>query len=192
MKPNPLAAQPQTPAAKISPLHLAFRRPAALLGWVAGLGLLAATASAQVAASHAGLSVSSVNGDTVVSQNGKELWKGKADHPKALSSSVNGQTLAAVLDGDKVLWESEPGAAAKIQKHPAVPKAAAHAGLSVSSVNGKTVVTRDGKSVWTGTAQHPKALSSSVNGQSLAAVLDGDKVLWESEPGAAAKIQKTQ
>ena len=81
------------------------------------LGLMTAMASAQVSSVNSGVAVSTstVNGETLVTLNGVEVWKGKAAKPRAISSSTNGLTLAAVLDGDRVVWESEPGAAGKVR-----------------------------------------------------------------------------
>jgi len=67
--------------------------------------------------------------------------------------------------------------------------ATASANLSVSTANGQTVVTYNGKQVFAGpTTSAATGRSSSVNGVAYAAVFDGDKVLWENVPGAAQQL----
>lgn len=73
------------------------------------------TATANANAST-GLSVSTVNGQSVVSLNGKEIYRGPVTGAvSSRSSNVNGAEYSAVFDGDKVLWESVPGAVQHVE-----------------------------------------------------------------------------
>ena len=66
----------------------------------------------------------------------------------------------------------------------------AAAGISVSSANGVTTVTYKNKQVWSGkTTGRVAGLSKVVNGTEYAAAFVGDKVIWESAPGAAKKVK---
>lgn len=62
---------------------------------------------------HSSLSVSTVNGQTTVNYNGKEVFSGPTKG-KVTSRSVsrNGKNYAAAWENDRVLWENVPGAAA--------------------------------------------------------------------------------
>jgi hypothetical protein len=63
-----------------------------------------------------GVSVSIVNGQGVVTLNGREVYRGPTSGAVASrSSNINGVEYSAVFDGDKVLWENVPGAAARLQ-----------------------------------------------------------------------------
>ena len=65
----------------------------------------------------AGISAQTVNGQTVVSYKGQEVFKGTTSGMvSTYSSNINGEELAAAFDGDKVLWENTSGAAAKLRK----------------------------------------------------------------------------
>jgi hypothetical protein len=56
-----------------------------------------------------------VNGESVVTLNGKEVHKGPTSGAvSSRSSNVNGVEYSAVYDGDKLLWESSPGGAQQI------------------------------------------------------------------------------
>jgi hypothetical protein len=95
---------------------------AAALG-VQGQGVITRN---QVMAGGAGnsLSVQSVNGETVVVLNGQQVYAGPAPGPvSARSGNVDGRDCTAVFAGDKLLWESELGAGAKL----VAPRAAAPA-----------------------------------------------------------------
>lgn len=71
-----------------------------------------------------------------------------------------------------------------------VPVAAFAANIAVSTVNGQTTVTYNGKKVWTGqTTGQVSGKASSINGKEYAAAFEGSKVLWESEKGAADKVK---
>ena len=66
-----------------------------------------------------GIGVSTVNGQSVVMLNGKEIYSGPATGAvSSRSCNVNGVEYSAVFDGDKVLWESAPGAAKQMQSQP--------------------------------------------------------------------------
>lgn len=62
---------------------------------------------------HSSLVVNTVNGQTTVIYNGKEVFSGPTKG-KVTSRSVsrNGKNYAAAWDEDTVLWENVPGAAA--------------------------------------------------------------------------------
>lgn len=63
-----------------------------------------------------GISVKTVNGQTTVTYQGKEVFSGPTSGTvSGRSSSVNGTEVAAAFDGDKVLWESGSGAAEKLK-----------------------------------------------------------------------------
>lgn len=68
---------------------------------------------------------------------------------------------------------------------------AADAGISSTTKNGKTTVTYKGKQVFSGsTAGVVMTRSASENGKEWAAAFDGDKVLWENEPGASQHLKQ--
>ena len=70
-------------------------------------------------------------------------------------------------------------------------KKAAPPPLSVNTVHGQTTVTYQGKQVFSGpTTGKVTARSLTSNGKEFAAVFDGDKVIWENEPGAARHLKK--
>jgi hypothetical protein len=65
------------------------------------------------------LSVSSVNGHSVVTLNGREIFNGPTTGQVASrSSNVNGIEYCAVYDGSKLLWENTPGAGQQLQSQP--------------------------------------------------------------------------
>jgi hypothetical protein len=75
-----------------------------------------AIAISPLISSVADLSVMTENGFSTVQFNGKKVWSGKTTGKVAgKSASVNGKEYAAVFDGNKVLWESEKGAAGKVK-----------------------------------------------------------------------------
>lgn len=66
----------------------------------------------------------------------------------------------------------------------------AAAGISVSTQNGVSTITYQGKAVWTGkTTGQVLGRSKTVNNVSYAAAFDGNKVIWENVPGAGAKVK---
>jgi hypothetical protein len=79
-------------------------------------GATGAVAQSQnTTSSGSSVSVSTVNGESVVTFNGKEIYKGPTSGAvSSRSSSVNGVEYSAVYDGDKLLWESSPGGAQQI------------------------------------------------------------------------------
>lgn len=146
------------------------------------------------------ITTSSVNGDAVVTWNGAVVWQGRTANPlRAASVTMDGKELAAAFDGAKVVWESEPGAGAKVRgKSPELKAAAAvppkgpvaGRGISTQIVNGETVIYFQKKEVWRGTTSGFLIVKSkALNGNEIAAAFDGDKVVWESEPGAAARVK---
>ena len=158
-------------------------------------------------ASAGSVKMRNINGEAVVEMNGKEVWRGTAGaNLQTRSSSVDGKDYAALLDGDKVVWESEPGAAEKAKVKPldlpdspqggaggkAEGKSAkSKAGVSATTKDGVTTVTVAGKEVWKGkTTGKVSTTSVMVDGTNHAAVLEGDKVLWESSKGAAEIAKK--
>lgn len=66
--------------------------------------------------SSASISVKSINGDTVVVYQGREIKVGQTSGRVAAKvKSVNGTEYAAAFDGDRVIWENVPGAADKLR-----------------------------------------------------------------------------
>jgi hypothetical protein len=189
-------------------MNISLKHATVALILASALGFVLA-AAAQVS-SKTDVSVSTVNGQTSVTLNGAIVWTGKAVNPRSFSSAVNGEQLAAVLDGDEVLWENTPGAAARLQAQQAsagalggksrkgvpgqpVPPSGNTSTSSISSTtaNGETVVIYQGKEVWRGKADGPVVTrATTFQGKSYGAALAGDKVLWESEPGAASVIKQ--
>jgi len=153
------------------------------------------------------------NGLTRVTWQGKEVFAGATTGPVTSHSlSTNGTHCAAVFNGDKILWESTPGAAALVKaslgpttkppglrpSFPALPGRSAPLprpgvggnSLSVTTTNGLTTVSYKGQTVFQGqTHGSVAARSKSVNGEDSAAVFDGDQVLWENAPGAAERVK---
>ena len=75
-----------------------------------------ATTKSSSQASSSSISTRTENGQTTITCNGKEVWHGPTSNAvKSQSVSRNGNTFAAAFDGDKVIWESEEGAGAKVQ-----------------------------------------------------------------------------
>lgn len=97
-----------------------------ILGVVAILvtGFATATASAQnlgkikqgARTAAAGISVSTQNGVSTITYQGKQVWSGKTTG-KVLGRSkmVGDVSYAAAFDGNKVIWENVPGAGAKVK-----------------------------------------------------------------------------
>lgn len=78
-------------------------------------GLAREVRSTSSSSSGSGVSISTVNGETVVTANGRELYRGPTHGAvSSVSRSENGVEYSAVMDGDRVLWESSPGAAGKL------------------------------------------------------------------------------
>jgi hypothetical protein len=140
------------------------------------------------------ISTTTINGETVVKWNGKEVFKGTVDGPvSSKTATMDGEELAAILAGEKVIWESRPGAADAIKAAaPAIKLPAAKAsdkGIKVATAGGESVVTFEGKEVWKGaTKKAVTAKEKTVDGRTYAAAFDGKKVLWENVPGAAEKV----
>lgn len=152
------------------------------------------------AAAFAGpISTSSVNGEAVVTWNGTIVWQGRTVNPlRAAAVVIDGREFAAAFDGEKTLWESEAGGAAKVRdKSPelrasAVPPKGPVAGRGISTriVDGITIIQWQGKEVWRGTTSgFLVCRSKAFDGVELAAAFDGDKVVWESQPGVAARVK---
>ncbi len=65
--------------------------------------------------SSASISTRTDSGQTVITFNGKEVWKGPTTKPvKCQSINCAGTTFAVAFEGDNMIWESAEGAAAKI------------------------------------------------------------------------------
>jgi hypothetical protein len=76
------------------------------------------------------ISVSSVNGQTTITYQGKQVWKGLTKGAiSGKSASINGDECAAAFEDDKVLWESRSGAAEEL-KSGAAAKALEKAGAN--------------------------------------------------------------
>jgi hypothetical protein len=100
------------------------RLPLLLTALLAGFYLLPQQVQAQnvskikqnARTAAAGISVSTANGKTTVVYNHKEVWTGKATGKvSGRAKVVDGIEYAAAFDGAKVIWESKPGAAKKVQ-----------------------------------------------------------------------------
>ena len=145
------------------------------------------------------ISTSSVNGEALVTWNGATVWQGRTTNPlRAAAVMVDGREFAAAFDGEKTLWESEPGAGVKVrEKSPelrasAIPPKGPVAGRGISTriVEGVTIIHWQGKEVWRGTTSgFLVCRSKALDGVELAAAFDGEKVLWESQPGVAARVR---
>lgn len=145
------------------------------------------------------VTTSVVNGEAVVTWNGTVVWQGRTGSPlRAGSTTSNGKELAAAFDGAKTVWESESGAGVTVRnslpemKAVAVPPKGPVAGRGVSTriVNGETVINWQAKEVWRGTTSgFVVCKSKALNGVEIAAVFDGGKAIWESEPGAAERVK---
>jgi hypothetical protein len=78
----------------------------------AAAALAQSTRTQMQVSSGSGISVNSVNGQTVVTWNGEQVFTGPTKGlVSARTSSVNGAQYAAAFDGDAVIWENVPGAA---------------------------------------------------------------------------------
>jgi hypothetical protein len=172
------------------------------------------------ATSHGGLSVNTSNGTTVVTYEGKEVFRGPThSHVAGHSASTNGVTWAAAFEGDRVLWENQPGAADHLKAvgpvspphHLEAPRpphsgqthtnfhtqtatsqaqAESIAAISVKTVDHQTVVIYEGKEIPVGqTHGHATAKAKTLHGVAYAAAFDGERVLWENVPGAAVKVR---
>ena len=145
------------------------------------------------------IATSSVNGDAVVTWNGAVVWQGRTQNAlRAAAITTNGREIAAAFDGEKTVWESEPGVGLTVRngspelKIPAVPPNGPVAGKGVITrlVNGETTLVWRGQEVWRGTTSAlVKSKSRALNGAEIAAAFDGAKVIWESEPGAAERLR---
>ena len=164
------------------------------------LPLVAALIFASVPLALAGsISTTTINDETVVKWNGKQVFKGTVDGPViSKCSSVDGKEVAAIFSGDTVVWESEPGAAAAIKIEAVAPAfkvppaKEGDKGIKVTSVDGESVVAYKGKVVWKGkTEKGVDAKETTEDGETNAAAFDGKKVLWENVPGAAKKVWKS-
>jgi hypothetical protein len=159
----------------------------------------------------AGVTVVTTNGWVVITQDGKRVYAGPfAGTVTNHTGTINGVEQAAVYDDGILLWESAPGVGHQLQPPPApsgqfglspgpatpflpsMPSLGQHAnsGISVSTVNGQSVVSLNGKEIYRGPATGAVSSRSwNVNGVEYSAVFDGDKVLWENVPGAARQLQ---
>jgi hypothetical protein len=104
---------------------------AALLG-AAGVVCQPAFAQQHVTSgASSAVSVSTVNGQSVVNVNGKEVYHGPTTGQVASrSSNLNGVEYSAVFDGDKLLWENLPGAGQQLQS-----QSGAAAGVDLKQFN---------------------------------------------------------
>jgi hypothetical protein len=67
------------------------------------------------------------------------------------------------------------------------------ADLKVTSENGITTIVYNGQQVFAGATSGPvSAKAISDNGAEYAAAFDGQRVIWESVPGAAERIKSFQ
>lgn len=74
------------------------------------------------ASGGAGLSVSTVNGQSVVALNGREIYRGPTTGAvSSRSSNVNGIERTAIYDGDKLLWDREGANSRPDARRPKAP-----------------------------------------------------------------------
>ena len=189
----------------------AFR--AIRLAAAAATAIFATFSFASLLAEGQDVRIVSINGLTRVNWQGKEVFAGATTGPVTSHSvSTNGAHCAAVFSGDKVLWESAPGAAALVKasvgpmtnqpglwpSFPALPggptpvlrSGADGSSLSVTTTNGFTTVSYKGQTVFQGPTQGGvTARSKNVNSEESAAAFDGDQVLWENALGAAEQVK---
>lgn len=154
-----------------------------------------------------GIKVVTENGQTTVTYKDRQVFHGRTKGPvTARSANDNGVEYAAALDGDKILWENVPGAAARIKQIDKAKPASAEemlerlkkqvdaapaADIRVTSENGQTTVTYKGQQVFNGKTQDKvSAQARNDNGVEHAAAFDGEKVLWENVPGAAKQLNQ--
>ncbi len=158
----------------------------------------------------AGVTVVTTNGWVVITQDDKRVYAGPfAGTVTNHTGTINGVERSAVYDDDILLWESAPGVGHQLRPPPALagqfglspspatpllpsmPSLGQHANsdISVSTVNGQSVVSLSGKEIYRGPATGAvSSRSQNINGVEYSAVFDGDKVLWENVPGAARQL----
>jgi hypothetical protein len=164
--------------------------------------LAALLATGLSALAQSGIHVSTRNGQTTVLWKGQPVFAGPTEGPvRASSVNVNGEEYAAAFAGETVIWENSPGAADKVKagtKGPAAPpkgagkgsQSSARSGVAVSTVNGQTTVTWQGRQVFVGpTRGGVSARSKTVHGKEFAAVFEGEQLLWENVRGAARQVK---
>lgn len=96
---------------------------------------------------------------------------------------------AAVVSAQTTTVRKESKSSSTSSSSSHISSKSSSGGVSVETVNGQAKVTWQGKQVFAGPVKgHPTARSSSENGKETATVLDGDRVLWESHPGAAKQL----
>jgi hypothetical protein len=154
----------------------------------------------------AGVNVLATNGQVVITQNGKEVYAGPTAGTVIKRSGVlKGREQFAVYDDDILLWESAPEVGRQLRPQPVASDPLGldstpsfmpslgqnvHSGISVSTVNGQSVVSLNGKEIYRGPATGAVSTRSfNLNGVEYSAVYDGDKLLWENVPGAAKQMQ---
>jgi hypothetical protein len=80
------------------------------------LGLTLWLGSGGLASALSSFNVRTINGQTVVIWNGRQVFSGPTKTaPRARSSTINGQEFAAVFDGDQVIWENVRGAGEQLK-----------------------------------------------------------------------------
>lgn len=145
------------------------------------------------------ITTSVVNGDAVVTWNGAVVWQGRTKNPlRAAAVTADNKSLAAAFDGEKIVWESEPDSGALVREKSPELKAApvppkglvAGRGISTRIENGETIINWQKKEVWRGaTSGFLVCKSKALNEVEIAAAFDGEKVIWESEPGVAQRVK---
>jgi hypothetical protein len=162
-----------------------------------------------LASAQARVGLATVNGQTTVNWRGEEVFSGRTEGPvRSLAASVGRDEFAAVLERDTVLWENVPGAAQKAKSALTASagvekksgdrskvalrrlKPPASTGLCVTTADGLTTVTWEGRQVYVGpTKGHVTAKVKTIVGAAYAAVFEDGKVVWQNEKGAAEKVK---
>lgn len=153
--------------------------------------------------------VVNLNGQTTVTWKGQEVFSGATEGPVAGQSiRYMNEDFAVAYAGDTLLWENVPGAAQKIKSAKAASvnldkksdkrgkappgrlKRAVSTGLWVSSTDGYTRASWNGKQVFAGpTTGAVTGKARTVNGVDYAAVFEDQSALWENEKGAAKLLK---
>ena len=110
------------------------------------------------------------------------------------------EDYAAVWAGENVIWESAQGAAARLGAATAEAEPGStvrqltirsgQARLSTATTDGKTRVFFNDQEVFSGPDLGLITTKSRIVGEkAFAAAWDGDRLLWENVPGAAAQLK---
>jgi hypothetical protein len=140
------------------------------------------------------IAVVSSQGQTTVTWNGKQVYAAPTrGDVLARRFTVAGQEFALAYDGGAVIWRNHPDAAAKLKEaraSGAPTRVSSQGNLVCQTIEGIVRVRWNGKQVYSGSVTSPVVgKSAPVGGVAYAAAYDGNKVIWESAPGAASKLR---